>query len=54
MRKSLCVFCTRTFPTRVHNYEVDAGYQDRAGLVILDQAGQQKQDCCWEANVNLI
>lgn len=54
MRKSLCVFCTRTFPTRVHKYEVDAGDQDRAGFVIPDLAGQQKQDRCLKANVNLI
>lgn len=35
-------------------YEVDAGYQDGAGFVILNLAGQQKQDCCLKANLNLI
>lgn len=41
------------FP-HVHKYEDDAGYQDRAGFVILDLAGQQKQDCSLKANVTLI
>lgn len=45
---SVCFLPQGPFP-----HEVDAGYQDWAGFVTLDLAGQQKH-CCLKANVHLI